>query len=187
MPTCPAITAPFPTVHEPEMPVSATRITSSPISQLCATWTRLSIFVPRPILVSLQRAAVDGGIGADLHVVFNHQGSLLRKLRIGAGLGIAHVTESVRTQHCTGVDHHAIPQRSSRIDDHARIDAAMLADADSLANHRPGIDACPGANAGVLRRSPRKGRCSHQPQAQPARRSPPWNARPLAGNAARAF
>ena len=39
--------APLPTVEEPEMPVPITRITSSPMSQLWPTWTRLSIFVCR--------------------------------------------------------------------------------------------------------------------------------------------
>ena len=34
-----------------------------------------------------ERAAVDGGVGADLDVVFNDQCSLLRELRVGAGRG----------------------------------------------------------------------------------------------------
>ena len=34
-----------------------------------------------------QRPAVDGRVGADLHVVFDHQRALLRELRIGAGGG----------------------------------------------------------------------------------------------------
>ena len=58
----------------------------------------------------LQRAAVDGRVGADLHVVLNHQRPLLRKLRVRAGLRVAHIAKSVRAQHRARMNHHAIAQ-----------------------------------------------------------------------------
>src|ERR1700722_12578599 len=52
MPTCPPSTTPFSITMLPESPVCAAITTSSPIWQLWPMWTRLSIFVPRPIRVS---------------------------------------------------------------------------------------------------------------------------------------
>ena len=54
MPTWPAMTAPLPTVRGAgDAGYAMTRITSSPMSQLWPTWTRLSIFVPRRMRVCL--------------------------------------------------------------------------------------------------------------------------------------
>jgi hypothetical protein len=81
----------------------------------------LSNFVPRPILGLLQRAAVDGRVGADLHVVLDQQRPLLRKLRVSAGLLVAHIAEAVRAQHHSGMNDDAIaaawfPDRARRAD-----------------------------------------------------------------------
>src|SRR5580698_8417207 len=79
-----------------------------------------------------QRAAINGRIGADLDVVLDRQRSLLRELRVSAGLRIAHVAEAVRTQHRPGVDHDAITNCGSRIKHGARIDPAVFADLHAL-------------------------------------------------------
>ena len=50
-PDWPARVTRLPSLVLPAMPLWAARIESSPIRTLCATWTRLSIFVPRPITV----------------------------------------------------------------------------------------------------------------------------------------
>src|SRR3984957_13990773 len=48
-PPCPPSITPFSIIMLPESPVCAAITTSSPIWQLWPMWTRLSIFVPRPI------------------------------------------------------------------------------------------------------------------------------------------
>src|SRR5260370_13030403 len=52
IPTWPPRIAPSSTTLDPEIPVCAAITTCSPMTQLCPMWTRLSIFVPRPIRVS---------------------------------------------------------------------------------------------------------------------------------------
>ncbi len=97
----------------------------------------------------LESASVDGGVRADLHVVFNQQRPLLRELCVGAGLGVAHVAEAVGPEHRACVNDDAIAQRRSGIEHRPRIDAAVLADANPLADHRTGFDARAGADFGV--------------------------------------
>ena len=98
----------------------------------------------------LQRAAVDSGVGADLHVVFNQQRPLLRKLGVSAGLLIAHIAKAIRAQHHSRMDDNAIPQRGSRIEHGARINAAVLADAHARADDRASIDARSSTDLHVL-------------------------------------
>ena len=68
------------------------------------------------------------------------------KLRVCAGLRVAHVAESIRAQHRACVNDDPIAERRSGIEHRARIDAAELADADALANHRARFDARSGAD-----------------------------------------
>ena len=42
----------------------------------------------------VERAAVDGGVGSDLYIVFDYQPSDLWELLVAAGLGIADVAEA---------------------------------------------------------------------------------------------
>ena len=51
----------------------------------------------------LEGAAIDGGVCADFNVVFDEEGSLLGELGVGAGGGVAHVAEAVRTEDCAGM------------------------------------------------------------------------------------
>jgi hypothetical protein len=73
MPTWPAITAPLPTVHEPEMPVS--RQQNHVLADIAVVGDVNQVVDLRSPADSrlFERTAVDGGVGADLHVVFNHQ------------------------------------------------------------------------------------------------------------------
>ncbi len=97
-----------------------------------------------------QRAAVDGAVGADLDVVFYHQCSLLRELRVGAGGGIAHVAETVCAEHDAGVHHDAIADCRAGVNHDARIDAAVLADAHACADDGAGFNAGSRANFSSL-------------------------------------
>ena len=87
------------------------------------------------------------------------QRSLLRELRVSAGLRVAHIAEAVRAQHRAGMNDDAVAERGSGIEHGARIDAAVLADAHALADDRAGLDARSCADAARLRRSPRRRRC----------------------------
>ncbi len=59
-------------------------------------------------------STVNGGIGANLNVVFNDKGSLLRELRVRAGGGIADVTKTICSEHCASVDDDTIAERWCR-------------------------------------------------------------------------
>ena len=81
-PTCPPSITPRPSRQEPAIPTCAATMQCSPISTLWPTWTRLSILLPRPTTVSPERGAVDRGVGADLHVVLDHDAAHLRDLPV---------------------------------------------------------------------------------------------------------
>jgi hypothetical protein len=80
-------------------------------------------------------AAINGGIGADLDIVFNEQRALLRELRIRAGFRIAHVAEAVGAEHTAGVNDHTIAEVDAGIDHHARKDSAVRADYRAISNY----------------------------------------------------
>ena len=68
----------------PAIPTWATRMAFSPTSTLCATMTRLSIFVPRRMIVSPSAARSIGRFGADLDVVLDDDRAHLGDLDVGA-------------------------------------------------------------------------------------------------------
>src|SRR5580704_11113537 len=85
-------------------------------------------------------SAVDSRIRADLDVVFNLQPSYLGKLLVTAGGAVAHVAETVASQHRTRVNDHAITQFHSRIDGHVRIQGTISPDADLCTDHAASAD-----------------------------------------------
>src|SRR5271156_6502952 len=87
-----------------------------------------------------QSAAVDGSVCADLDVVFEDQSSLLRKLDVSAGGGIAHISEAVTSEDRAGVDDDAVADDGAGIDDDAGIDVAVVADGYAFADHRAFAD-----------------------------------------------
>ena len=70
--------------------------TRSPTVTPCAICTRLSILVPRADARLADRRTIDGGIGADLDVVFDDHVGVLRDLEVRA-VGLARRT---RTRRC---------------------------------------------------------------------------------------
>src|SRR6202034_236695 len=98
----------------------------------------------------LKSAAVDGGVGAHLHVVLDDQRSLLGKLGVRATGPIADIPEAVSAQYRASVNHHAIAQGGARVDDNPGVDAAMAPDGDTSANHGSAADGGSWADAGSL-------------------------------------
>ena len=67
-----------PMVALPATPTQPAMAVCAPMRTLWPIWIRLSSFTPSSITVSSQRAAVDAGVGADLHVVADaHRAQLL--------------------------------------------------------------------------------------------------------------
>ena len=66
--------------------------------------------MPRPMRVSPSDGAVDGGQGADLHVVLDHHDAHLRDLLVAAVL-VAREAEAVAADHRAVLHHHAVPSR----------------------------------------------------------------------------
>src|ERR1700722_19288176 len=97
-----------------------------------------------------QRSPVDGGVGSDLHVVLNDQGSLLRKLRVLPIRLITDIAETVCSQHRPGVYYDPVPKRDSRVNDHPGVNVAVAADADAGANDRSTSQGGFRPNAGSL-------------------------------------
>ena len=99
MPTCPPTTALAPMLLEPETPVCAAMTTLRPTRTLWPRWTRLSIFTPRSMRVSSRAPRSMVRVGADFHVVFNHEPALLRELEIFAAVCVAHIAETVGSKY----------------------------------------------------------------------------------------
>src|SRR5215469_764424 len=111
-------------------------------------------------------AAVDGAVSADLNVVADYEPTHLRKFHVAAMNVVAHKAEAVGTEHRACVNRDAAANGGVRIDDHARIDLAVvaynnvLADVASACNiatltndsvgfdHRVRVDASRGRNSG---------------------------------------
>src|SRR5581483_7518598 len=95
-----------------------------------------------------ERAAVDGRIRPDLHVIFNFEFAHLRELFISAALSVTHVSETVAAEHRARMNDHAIANRRVRINRDPRINFAALPDAHTVADDAtradPGVitDAC---------------------------------------------
>ena len=95
-------------------------------------------------------AAVDGAIGANLHIVFDHQRALLRELRVRARCRIAHIAEAVRAQNYARVNSDPVSQRGSGINDHTRVNSAKSSDPHVLAHDRASFDVGSSANLHVI-------------------------------------
>ena len=76
----------------------------------------------------VEGSAIDGGVGADFHVVFDDEAALLRELRVLAAQSVADIAEAVGAEDCSGVDDDAVAEFDSGIDDDAWIDAAVVSD-----------------------------------------------------------
>ena len=126
MPTWPAMTAPLPTVRgagdageRDEDDVFADVAVVADVDEVVDLGSAADAGL-------LERAAVDGGVGADFDVVFDEEGSLLRELGVGAGGGVADVAEAVCTEDCAGVDDDAVAEGGAGVEDGAGIDAAVV-------------------------------------------------------------
>ena len=84
--------------------------------------------------------AVNCGVGADLHIVRNRQGALLRELQILPGLRIADVPKAIRAQHRACMHHDAITERHASVQHHTRVQDAVLANAAAVADDAAGAD-----------------------------------------------
>ena len=98
-----------------------------------------------------QRATINRRVRADLHVIGNLHNSCLRKLPV---LPFAvRITKTVGSDHCSGVNFHAMPDPHSAIKGDPRMDPAILADPATCPNH----EMCPdlGSGTDVLKTEPR--------------------------------
>ena len=81
------------------------------MTTLCATWTRLSIFVPCADDGGAERAAVNGGVGADLDIVVDDHIADLKHFAMPAL--VEHVAVTVRADDRAGVDGDAMADLAS--------------------------------------------------------------------------
>ena len=128
MPTWPAMTAPLPTELEPDVAVVSD---VNEVVDFCAA-SNAGLG---------EGTAVDGGIGANLNVVFNDKGSLLRELRVGAGGGIADVSEAIGAEHCTGVDDDTIAKSGAGVENSSRMNVAVCPDDHAFSEDDTGLNA----------------------------------------------
>src|SRR5258708_17651719 len=99
----------------------------------------------------VERAAVDGCVGADLHIVFDHQPAYLGKFLVPSTLRVAHISEAIAPQHCTRMHDDTIAQRCPRIYRNARINLAPVPNLHSPANDTTGADPRALADFRILR------------------------------------
>src|SRR5712671_6504634 len=98
----------------------------------------------------IERAPIDRGVRADLNIVFDDEASDLGELFVASRLGIADVTETLTAQHSTGLDNDSIAERSAGINSDIRVEAAVSADFNVVADHAAGADGCPVAKPDVF-------------------------------------
>ena len=125
----------------PETPVCAAMTTLRPMVTL---WPDVDEVVELGAAADarlFERAAIDRGVRADLHIIFDDEPALLRELRVLAGRAVAHVAEAIGAEHCARMHDHAISQFRAGIEHHARIKVAIAADAHAGADDDAGIDA----------------------------------------------
>src|SRR5262245_45727574 len=84
-----------------------------------------------------QGATIDGGVGADLDVVFDDHGPHLRNLTMGRA--VPSVAEAVRAQHDAGMDDHATADPHAVAHHDSRVDDRVLADLGSGAHRDEGM------------------------------------------------
>ena len=88
-----------------------------------------------------ERAAVDGGVGADLDVVGDDERALLGEGEVLAGGGVAGVAEAGCAEHCAGLDDDAVANGGSSVDRDVGEDGAVVAEGDAFAEDGVGADA----------------------------------------------
>ena len=98
----------------------------------------------------VERAAVDGGVGADFDVVLNDEASNLWELFVASGLGVADVAESFAAQYRSSLDDDTVAKARAGIDGHIGVDAAVNSDLDAVANHATRADCGSFADFAVL-------------------------------------
>ena len=98
---------------EPEIPVCAAMMTFLPEDAVMGDVDEVVDLGARADAGLAQCAAVDGGVGSDLHVVADDQRALLREREVLAGGGVAGVAEAGRTQNRSGLDDDAVSQGGS--------------------------------------------------------------------------
>src|ERR1041385_108986 len=86
----------------------------------------------------IQRTAINGRILSDFQVTANLENSLLRKFPMPAFS--ERVAESIRAEYGAGVNLYAVPDAHTRVNRHARVDSAVVADPGSRSNHEIGAD-----------------------------------------------
>src|SRR5947208_2778425 len=97
----------------------------------------------------VDRAAIDRGVGDDLHLVADAHGSDLGNL--DPAPGVLGDTEAVGADHHSGVQDAARADRTAGVDHHPRIQAGFIADAHPFAHHAVGPDRNPFAELDVAR------------------------------------
>src|SRR2546430_999149 len=83
-------------------------------------------FRATPDASHIQRSSIDRGVGPDLDIVFDLQAPDLREFFILPCLFIAHITEAITAEHCTGMNHHTITHPRARIDRYIRMQLAVI-------------------------------------------------------------
>src|SRR5208337_1809430 len=84
----------------------------------------------------VESAAVDGGVGADFHIVFDRQASNLRELLVTSGLGIADVAEARTAEDSASLHDDTVAESCAWVDGNVRVEAAMVSDYRTIADHR---------------------------------------------------
>src|SRR5437667_1762399 len=103
---------------------------------------------PFPNARIVQRASVNRGVRSDFHVVSDFDDARLRKLPVlPVLLGIP---KTVRTEHRSRMNLHAMPDSYAAIKRHARMNAAILADPAPRANHGVSANLRPSADVRVF-------------------------------------
>ena len=83
----------------------------------------------------VEGSAVDGGVGADFDIVFDHQASDLGGLLVASSFRIADVAEACTAQNSAGLHDDAVAESCARVDGDVRIEAAMASDHDVVADY----------------------------------------------------
>src|SRR5713101_3459920 len=86
----------------------------------------------------LERAAVDGGAGADFHVVADLHMAQLRNLVVASV--VQSITESVRADHRVGRNRDAMNQDSAVVKNGMGIEGDVVAEPAKSADHRSGVN-----------------------------------------------
>ena len=92
----------------------------------------------------IERATVDGGVGADLDIVADYELPNLWELHIAAMLLVAHIAKAIGAEYRPGVNDHAASQCRARVDHDARIDLTVIAD------HNAGTDLASRGDVGPI-------------------------------------